>query len=443
MVKPPRKTPKKRAAEPAPKAAPKAVKPEPAQGVAPEPASGGTTPILKPATVEKPPSPEPAGNPKPTEKTAPAAVDVLKSATVQATSKPAEKTRAHAPEAKRGGVVMPLLGGVLAAAIGAGAVLYLLPDGWTGQTDALDAQTVRINDIQGGLDALRADFPADPSAALASVGDEIAALASASDDLQARVDAAVADQTAAFAALQTQVEDTQAGQDGLTGRVGALEARPVDQAPDIAALQADVRALTDRLETAAQEARDQIAAANARAAEVEQSVAAEAVDQSTRAALSRLSDDIDNGAGYAEALSELEKAAPGVEVAAVLAENAETGVSSLRNLRADFPDAARDALAATVADQATDGSVTGRLAAFVRAQTGARSLSPREGDDPDAILSRAEAALAASDISGALSEVQALPPDAAAAMQDWTARAQTRQDVLAALADLSAQKSSN
>jgi hypothetical protein len=79
-----------------------------------------------------------------------------------------------------------------------------------------------------------------------------------------------------------------------------------------------------------------------------------------------------------------------------------------------------------------------RIATFLRNQTGARSLTPRDGMTTDAILSRAEAAVRRADLDAALTELDDLPPAPAAAMADWRAQLETRQAALAALADLAA-----
>ncbi len=79
-------------------------------------------------------------------------------------------------------------------------------------------------------------------------------------------------------------------------------------------------------------------------------------------------------------------------------------------------------------------SWTDRVSSFLRSQTGLRSLTPREGDDPDAILSRAEAALAQGNVAQTLTELEVLPPAAKPPLEDWTAQAKLRLDAEAALA---------
>lgn len=80
------------------------------------------------------------------------------------------------------------------------------------------------------------------------------------------------------------------------------------------------------------------------------------------------------------------------------------------------------------------------LTNFLRAQTGIRSVAPREGDDPDAVLSRANAEVEAGQIGAALDEIQALPDAAKSApsMADWIAGATAYRDAQSALSDLSA-----
>jgi len=94
--------------------------------------------------------------------------------------------------------------------------------------------------------------------------------------------------------------------------------------------------------------------------------------------------------------------------------------------------AARAALPVALRDTAGEDAVD-RFTAFLQSQVGGRSLDPREGDDPDAVLSRAEAALRSGDLDGAITELAALPEGAQAVMAEWTSAAETRRDALAAL----------
>jgi len=152
-------------------------------------------------------------------------------------------------------------------------------------------------------------------------------------------------------------------------------------------------------------------------------------------ALAALEKAVNSGGSYENQLADMNDAS--VDIPAVLQQSADDGVVTLAELQAQFPDAARAALNASVRDQAGQGNGS-RLGAFVKTQLGMRSLGPRPGDDANAILSRAEASLKAADITAALAEIRALSPDGAALMADWVALARLRQVVVAALAELSA-----
>ena len=403
-------------------------------------------PRVTPKVAARPAAPAESAPAKPTSASSAAEAAKPPPAPVEPTTSASAKPAAPAPAPQRSGIFVPLLGGVLAAAIGAAAALYLIPNGLAGQDDslaeALSAQQAEIGALSAQIEELRA---ADPSAELDTLRGDIEAARVASS---AAADALSED----VGALATRV-DNQAATfedllalpdriDTLTGRVGALEARPVDEAPDISGLQADVRALTERLESAAAEARDQVDTANARAAEIEAMVAAQAEADARQAAFVRLTGNVLSGAPYDAALDALASRAPDVAVPETLAESADSGLVTLQHLRETFPDSARAAIAADAApgENATMGD---RLAGFLRTQTGARSLSPRDGDSADAILSRAEAALTNGDVAAAVSEVETLGPEARPEMDGWVGDARARLDVLTALSEFSATLNTN
>ncbi|MEY4982976.1 MAG: hypothetical protein RIR62_1242 [Pseudomonadota bacterium] len=278
----------------------------------------------------------------------------------------------------------------------------------------------------------------DLQAALAAQGDEIAALKAAlANPPVAAPDPALADR---LAALEERVQTTPAD---LEARLAALESRPAatggaDPAA-LEALRAEIAALKSG-GAATVQANDLAAAAEARLAEVQAAAEAlraetEAATAATRraAALTRVSAALESGAPFAAALADLDG-----DVPPVLAGAAEAGLPTLGSLQESFPAAARQALDAAIhADMGA--SWTERVGNFLRVQTGARSLEPREGGDPDAILSRAEAAVATGDLTAALTEIAALPEAAQAAMSDWTAAAATRLQAAEAIAALAAQ----
>ncbi len=302
---------------------------------------------------------------------------------------------------QRGGVLAPLLGGAIAAVAGFGLAQYV-PNGWPiADTSALqakiDAQSQELAELKAQIAALPA-----PQAA---------------PDLTP-ITKAVADIATRLAA----VESSPASKAGNAADLSALQSA-------ISVLQSDLTALktTDAAAVSSEssaEATAQLKAAEAMKAEAETL----AQNAAARAAFGRLQTAIDNGTPYAEHLPGL-----GLEVPAALGDYAQDGLPSLTNLQASFPDAARAALDAALRSDMGD-TWSERATNFLFTQTGARALTPQEGNDPNAILSRAEAALSKGDLDLTLTEISALPSAAQPALSDWRALAEQRQAGLKALA---------
>lgn len=144
------------------------------------------------------------------------------------------------------------------------------------------------------------------------------------------------------------------------------------------------------------------------------------------------------GDPYADNLAPITEA--GVEIPAALSGPAADGVPTQGTLLEEFPQAARDALDAA---RLSDPNSTKGIGSFLKRQLGARSTTPQDGDDTDSILSRAEAALKASDLNTALTELQALPDVAAEKMAGWVELATERRDALAALDTVAADLNTN
>ena len=104
---------------------------------------------------------------------------------------------------------------------------------------------------------------------------------------------------------------------------------------------------------------------------------------------------------------------------------AASGVPTLAKLRDSFPDAAHEAIRASIMASAGDG-VVARSRAFLKAQVASRSLTPQPGMAPDAVLSRMEDRLRRDDLAGAVAEAAQLPSEASAAMGSWLAGARLR-----------------
>lgn len=332
----------------------------------------------------------------------PSLAEVVSDAKADAISKPEAEMPAK-PE-KRGSSWLALaLGGVIAAGAGYGVAQYV-PQGWPIQDTsalqaALAAQNQQISDLQK----------------------EIETLAAKSQD----------------GGLDDRLTAVEAAQKEALTQINDLQSRPAGEGFD-PALAAEVAALKDQI-AKLQSAPAPDAAATAAILQEAQAAAekiraeAEATAQKAekRSALGRVQAALDTGAAYGSAIAALG------DVPAVLTENAESGVPSMAALQDSFPAAARAALDAGIRSDMGD-SWTERATSFLRTQTGARSLTPSDGTDPDAILSRAEAALAQNDLAGALAEINALPVEAQAPMSDWRALAEKRQAAIQAAADLAA-----
>ncbi len=201
--------------------------------------------------------------------------------------------------------------------------------------------------------------------------------------------------------------------------------------------QADTaRALQTRLDTLASAAGDRLKQAQDRAADLSRKLAEQARGLDLQVARDRLRAAIETGRPYAEELARIASEAA-IDIPRALRDGAETGVPPLIQLRAEYPDAARRALKAALKAQARAGDgLTGRIAAFLKAQIGVRSLAERPGDDPDALLSQAEAALKRGDLKTAVERLRRLPPEALAEMQPWLDGAERRLAVEQALEQL-------
>jgi hypothetical protein len=338
---------------------------------------------------------------------------------------PAPVAASRPPPPARSNPLLPLLGGAVAAFFGF-VLAQAIPQGWPlGATpQQFAALESKLAEQDRKLAALAAPDP--------GLADRLAALEQRLDTLPAA--------GAGPAAL-----------DALRAEIAALrDAAPA--APDLSPLQAELDALKAELAAipresgVAQELEAMKAAAEAERAASEaraEALRAEAesmragAEAAARAAIGqgvvlRVQAALDTGGPFDVALTDLGTA--GIAVPPDLAAHA-TGVPTLAELQAGFAEAARAALAAT-AKPAEGAGLADRMTGFLKAQTGLRSTAPREGGTPDAVLSRAEAALRAGDLPATLAELDTLPPEATAALAGWRALADTRAAAAAALAAL-------
>ncbi len=315
-----------------------------------------------------------------------------------------------------------LLAGALSAMLGFAAARTVFPEGWP------------FPGVKPEPDPLAATLEAQ-KAALAELGARVNALEADTGlaDLRAELRESRAGLDAAEARIAGQSEALEA----IDARLRALEKLPRGSGSEAAeaaarAYERELTAMREMLdgELARIRAAEEAAAADSRSAEQA------AREAALRAARARLAAALESGQPFAEALARLADLT-GRTPPEALAAAAETGIPTLNDLQSAFPDAARAALSASVAELVEAGRI-GRFEGFLRSQLGTRSLEPKEGDDPDAVLSRAEAALKAGDLLAVLAEIAALPEAGRRKMAPWLAQAERRQQALAAAEAMSA-----
>ena len=316
-----------------------------------------------------------------------------------------------------------VLGGIIAAGAGFG-LARLMPDLLPVAGDSTLSQTVAAQAEE--LAALREQIAAIPAKPAPDPGVEarLAALEAAPQTDLSTLETRLATLESQIAALPSGTSTGTATDPAILAELAALK-QQVATLGSGGTVPADVIAAAE-----AAEARLKQAEASASALAEEALAAAAAARRS--AALDRIAAALDSGAPFASAAAEL-----GPDLPPALADHAASGLPTIADLRTSFEDAARraleEALRANMGESWTD-----RVSNFLRSQTGLRSLTPREGDDPDAILSRAEAALGQGRIADALAELDAMPEAGKPALSDWIAEAGVRNAAQDALSQLQA-----
>ena len=153
-------------------------------------------------------------------------------------------------------------------------------------------------------------------------------------------------------------------------------------------------------------------------------------------ALVALQQKLAGGAPYADELARLAGFAPGAAGLDSLSRHAADGVPTLGSLKTRFRPAIRKTL---VADrEARAKGFWGALAARLEGVISVRPATPQPGSSARAVISRAEARLAADDLAGAVGELHGLKGAAREAMGPWLEDAEARAGAEAALSSLSA-----
>ncbi|WP_425092302.1 COG4223 family protein [Tropicimonas sp. S265A] len=342
---------------------------------------------------------------------------------------------------KRSGFFAPFLGGVVAAGLGFGLCYYLIDQGVlsAGDVETFEEERAQISALEDQIASVRglvSDMNTeDPR--IGPLGDGLAAVQTTIVEVQAEVgelQSEIEAQTGLLSGMQSELdaiaEMPVESSDASSAAVAALQARLQEQQNANAEMQA-------QLQEMAAQARAEMDEVRNRAGALQQETQA-AVDEATnRAALANITSALESGTPLAPSLASIT-----VPVPDALTAVSETGVSTVLELQRGFPAAARaglsESLKVTVGDAPTD-----RFMAFLQAQVGARSLEAREGDDPDAVLARAQEAVSSAQFDVVLTELATLPAEGQAAMADWIADAQARVDAVAARDALAAELISN
>lgn len=271
--------------------------------------------------------------------------------------------------------------------------MRVMPVGDVASSDAIEALSKRVDDLDSELAAIPpAVTPQDLDALKTRLDNEDAKLA----ELGQRLDVAQSDQR--FADLMKTHEELSNAIRDLTTRVAKLEnAAPPSQQATLLALAAT------RLRIRAENARPFVA------------------DLALVQRLAGQAGGLD--AAVTKALNDL-------------APHAEAGAPSLRDLVAQFPDAARHAMKASEvpADAVWWRKILDRIVALVTI----RHTGPLKGDSVEAHLSRAQERLEANDLSGAVTEVEALDGKPETKIDPWLQSAYARLAIDRAARELEA-----
>ncbi|MEM9343003.1 MAG: hypothetical protein AAGA87_08160 [Pseudomonadota bacterium] len=316
-----------------------------------------------------------------------------------------------------------LLGGAVSAALGFVAARYV-----DANEEVVEGPTAE------GNAALLAEQSAALEAALAEI-DALKAL-----DLEAPAKALVTPVDARVAQATERLDFMSEQLGALTERVETIAMRPTATGINADEFDGALSEFRDQLNAAISDAQTEITEAREEATRISEDAFSAEQNAMVRAAWAQVTAALESGEAYADSLATLEEIG-GVEVPPAIQEAADEGVPTLAALQQAFPAAARDALRDSRSE--TGAGMGDGFMSFLREQTGARSLSPRDGDDPDAVLSRAEAAVREGDIATALTEAQALPASGRDALAAWEALAQARSAALEAAAAVSAELNSN
>ncbi|NNL90099.1 MAG: hypothetical protein HKP25_13610 [Marinicaulis sp.] len=220
------------------------------------------------------------------------------------------------------------------------------------------------------------------------------------------------------AALAEQTQELTVALDAERAKTATLE----DQ---IAQMRAD---FAEALDARDAQMRGEIAAIRAEVLKLENRTFSENAEAAVNlAALDRLASAVEKGEPYSTELNAVAKFVDDPAALDALRRHGAGGVATMRELKAAFPEAARDGIAA--ASKETQKGPARWFGGLLNV----RPADATEGDSPGAVISRVEAALSEDKLPDALRELAAMSPAGLGAMADWREKAAARNSALAAI----------
>lgn len=322
--------------------------------------------------------------------------------------------------------------GLLALLVG-GAAVYLFQPTPPDNQDQIDQLTAQIEVMSAKIDA--------PDETAGQTADAVVQLKTTLSDELGGIGDTIGGLVQRLAQVDARMEQLEArpetrSPEEFTGAVQALRGDLASWQKEAERLRAENASLSAELSSARAEIaaiRESLVAAEAALAQAEQS---RGIEDKERLAgiIARLGNALAEGGPFVDAAQDYQ-AATGTSLPEGLAAASGSGVPTAVTLQAGFPDAARSALAVSLQSREGRGPLE-KAGDFVRAQLGVRSVIAREGTDPDAVLSRAQAAVDAGEFGAAAAELAALPDAGQVEMQAWTEMVMARVAAENALAEV-------
>lgn len=235
------------------------------------------------------------------------------------------------------------------------------------------------------------------------------------------------------AGANTVVENTShAAAEAMEARLKALEASIETLRQESASGRNDAGRMTDVLNEQLKSQAETISALEARISENDAGWQKASLTQAYYTLESRVQAGLPYKEAYRATLSVADEETDQAFVAALkpVAASANEGIATLKELREEFSSAARIALHPALAATSFWGRLRGNLTSLITVR---RIGAHQKGQTPEAVIARAEAALNEDKLAMALDEIKSLSADAAAAMELWRKRAETRLVVTDAL----------